>query len=84
MVEQNQSTIHQPDRQQIKQGWSLVAALHCVLLPDHVRPRSSYAPPSIEMLVRRWQDSCLEIREAAQALLIRELTRLGAEGRFVF
>lgn len=70
-----------PDRQQIKQGWSLVAALHCVLLPDHVRPRSSYAPPSIEMLVRRWQDSCLEIREAAQALLIRELTRLGAEGR---
>lgn len=81
VVEQNQSTIHQPDRQQIKQGWSLVAALHCVLLPDHVRPRSSYAPPSIEMLVRRWQDSCLEIREAAQALLIRELTRLGAEGR---
>ncbi|KAF1761406.1 hypothetical protein GCK72_009662 [Caenorhabditis remanei] len=70
-----------PDRQQIKQGWSLVAALHCVLLPDHVRPRSSYAPPSIEMLVRRWQDSCLEIREAAQALLIRELTRLGTEGR---
>lgn len=70
-----------PDRQQIKQGWSLVAALHCVLLPDHVRPRSSYAPPSIEMLVRRWQDSCLEIREAAQALLIRELSRLGPEGR---
>ncbi|CAI5446025.1 unnamed protein product [Caenorhabditis angaria] len=69
------------DRQQIKQGWSLVAALHCVLLPDHVRPRSSYAAPSIEMLVRRWQDSCLEIREAAQALLIRELARLGQDGR---
>ncbi|PIC38640.1 hypothetical protein B9Z55_010588 [Caenorhabditis nigoni] len=80
VVEMNSG--HQnPDRQQVKQGWSLVAALHCVLLPDHVRPRSSYAPPSIEMLVRRWQDSCLEIREAAQALLIRELTRLGADGR---
>uniref|UniRef100_A0A8R1DZA5 WD_REPEATS_REGION domain-containing protein n=1 Tax=Caenorhabditis japonica TaxID=281687 RepID=A0A8R1DZA5_CAEJA len=69
------------ERQQIKQGWSLVAALHCVLLPENVRPRSSYAPPSIEMLVRRWQDGCLEIREAAQALLIRELSRLGPEGR---
>ncbi|CAB3403143.1 unnamed protein product [Caenorhabditis bovis] len=69
------------DRQQVKRGWSLIAALHCALLPDHVRPRSSYAAPSIELLARRWQDSCLEIREAAQALLIRELTRLGPEGR---
>uniref|UniRef100_A0A1I7XSF6 WD_REPEATS_REGION domain-containing protein n=1 Tax=Heterorhabditis bacteriophora TaxID=37862 RepID=A0A1I7XSF6_HETBA len=69
------------ERQQIKQGWSLLAALHCVLLPDHVRPKSSYAAPRIELLARRWQDSCVEIREAAQALLIRELSRLGATGR---
>ncbi|KIH66999.1 WD domain, G-beta repeat protein [Ancylostoma duodenale] len=69
------------ERQQLKQGWSLLAALHCVLLPDHVRPRSSYAAPRIELLARRWQDSCVEIREAAQALLIRELSRLGSSGR---
>nr|CDJ83842.1 WD40 repeat domain containing protein [Haemonchus contortus] len=69
------------ERQQLKQGWSLLAALHCVLLPDHVRPRSSYAAPRIELLARRWQDSCVEIREAAQALLIRELSRLGSAGR---
>ncbi|WKY03000.1 hypothetical protein Q1695_016360 [Nippostrongylus brasiliensis] len=69
------------ERQQLKQGWSLLAALHCVLLPDHVHPRSSYAAPRIELLARRWQDSCVEIREAAQALLIRELSRLGTSGR---
>ncbi|PAV62290.1 hypothetical protein WR25_03965 isoform D [Diploscapter pachys] len=71
----------QAEKQQIKQGWSLVAALHCVLLPDYVRPRSSYAPPRIELLARRWQDACIEIREAAQALLVRELARLGGDGR---
>ncbi|PAV78673.1 hypothetical protein WR25_21206 isoform A [Diploscapter pachys] len=65
----------------VRQGWSLVAALHCVLLPDYVRPRSSYAPPRIELLARRWQDGCIEIREAAQALLVRELARLGGDGR---
>ncbi|KAK6034595.1 hypothetical protein COOONC_27899 [Cooperia oncophora] len=69
------------ERQQLKQGWSLLAALHCVLLPDHVRPRSTYAAPRIELLARRWQDSCVEIREAAQALLIRELSRLDSAGR---
>ncbi|KAE9419755.1 hypothetical protein Angca_004123 [Angiostrongylus cantonensis] len=69
------------EAQQYKQGWSLLAALHCVLLPDHIRPRSSYAAPRIELLSRRWQDSCVEIREAAQALLIRELSRLGPAGR---
>ncbi|CAJ0941220.1 unnamed protein product, partial [Mesorhabditis belari] len=69
------------ERQQMKQGWSLLAAMHCVMLPDNVRPKSSYAAPRIELLARRWQDGCLEIREAAQALLIRELNRLGVSGR---
>ncbi|CAI4229926.1 unnamed protein product [Auanema sp. JU1783] len=69
------------EKQQLKQGWSLVAALHCVLLPDHVKPKSSYAAPRIELLARRWQDSSMEIRIAAQALLVRELARLGAPGR---
>ncbi|VDK82216.1 unnamed protein product [Litomosoides sigmodontis] len=52
---------------QLKQGWSLIAALHCCLLPDLIKPK--------------WQDRCLEVRMAAQALLTRELTRLSVNGR---
>ncbi|XP_041377022.1 WD repeat-containing protein 7-like isoform X4 [Gigantopelta aegis] len=65
---------------QIKQGWSLLAALHCVLLPELVGA-THYHSPQLEMLARRWQDRCLEIREAAQALLLAELRRIGPEGR---
>ncbi|GFS16350.1 WD repeat-containing protein 7 [Elysia marginata] len=65
---------------QVKQGWSLLAALHCVLLPELVGP-SHYQHPQLEMLARRWQDRCLEIREAAQALLLAELRRINPEGR---
>lgn len=65
---------------QIKQGWSLKAALHCVLLPEMVGSEYLKAP-LLEMLARRWQDRCLEIREAAQALLLAELRRIGPEGR---
>ncbi|CAG5131600.1 unnamed protein product, partial [Candidula unifasciata] len=64
----------------IKQGWSLLAALHCVLLPELVGPEH-YQSPQLEMLARRWQDRCLEIREAAQALLLAELRRIKNEGR---
>ena len=45
---------------QTKQGWSLLAALHCVLLPDLIG-RNQYQPPQLEMLARRWQDRCLEV-----------------------
>ena len=65
---------------QIKQGWSLLAALHCVLLPEIVGS-DSIKSPQLEMLARRWQDRCLEIREAAQALLLAELRRIGPVGR---
>ncbi|XP_049525058.1 WD repeat-containing protein 7-like [Dermacentor silvarum] len=64
----------------IKQGWSLLAALHCVLLPDLVQT-PEYKQPQVEMLARRWQDRCPEVREAAQALLLAELRRIGAKGR---
>ncbi|KAL3108643.1 hypothetical protein niasHT_015565 [Heterodera trifolii] len=67
--------------QQIRQGWSNVAALHCVLLPEMIRPSDAYATPRIDLLARKWQDNCIEIRDAAQALLIRELTRMGGDGR---
>ncbi|KAH7946468.1 hypothetical protein HPB49_025503 [Dermacentor silvarum] len=64
----------------VKQGWSLLAAMHCVLLPDHVRT-PDFKRPQVEMLARRWQDRCLEVREAAQALLLAELRRIGPKGR---
>ncbi|CAG0893245.1 unnamed protein product [Darwinula stevensoni] len=35
----------------------------------------------VDILARRWQDRCLEVREAAQALLLAELNRIGAKGR---
>ncbi|XP_078280129.1 WD repeat-containing protein 7 isoform X4 [Rhinoraja longicauda] len=65
---------------QIKQGWSQLAAMHCVMLPDHLG-QNNFRPPLLEMLARRWQDRCLEVREAAQALLLAELRRIEKEGR---
>ncbi|XP_064096982.1 WD repeat-containing protein 7-like isoform X3 [Macrobrachium nipponense] len=67
----------------IKQGWSTLTALHTVLLPDCVvaSGATKYQPPMVEILARRWQDRCQEVREAAQALLKTELTRMGPEGR---
>ena len=56
---------------QTKQGWSLMATLHCVLLPDKVQELQLLHSPSvleifrkaqIEMLARRWQDRCLEVK----------------------
>ncbi|XP_063310000.1 WD repeat-containing protein 7 isoform X2 [Pelobates fuscus] len=65
---------------QIKQGWSQLAAMHCVMLPD-LLGLDKFRPPLLEMLARRWQDRCLEVREAAQALLLAELRRIGQTGR---
>ncbi|XP_077138694.1 WD repeat-containing protein 7 isoform X3 [Ranitomeya variabilis] len=65
---------------QIKQGWSQLAAMHCVMLPD-LLGLEKFRPPLLEMLARRWQDRCLEVREAAQALLLAELRRVGQSGR---
>ncbi|XP_026313691.1 WD repeat-containing protein 7 [Hyposmocoma kahamanoa] len=67
----------------IKQGWSLLATLHCVLLPDKVvaAGAKNFKRPQVEMLARRWQHHCLEVRDASQALLLAELSRLGPKGR---
>ncbi|KAF7639543.1 hypothetical protein Mgra_00000872 [Meloidogyne graminicola] len=73
--------ISESESHKIKQSWSNIAALHCILLPERIKPKGSFASPKLEMLARKWQDSCIEIRDAAQALLIRELNRLGPEGR---
>uniref|UniRef100_A0A8C2GRN1 WD repeat domain 7 n=1 Tax=Cyprinus carpio TaxID=7962 RepID=A0A8C2GRN1_CYPCA len=45
---------------QIKQGWSQLAAMHCVMLPD-LLGLEKFRPPLLEMLARRWQDRCLEV-----------------------
>lgn len=67
----------------IKQGWSRLATLHCVQLPDKVTNAGSrfFKRPQVEMMARRWQHHCLEVRQAAQALLLAELERMGPKGR---
>uniref|UniRef100_A0A673YJ76 WD repeat domain 7 n=1 Tax=Salmo trutta TaxID=8032 RepID=A0A673YJ76_SALTR len=60
--------------------WVQLAAMHCVMLPD-LLGLDKFRPPLLEMLARRWQDRCLEVREAAQALLLAELRRIGQSGR---
>ncbi|KAF5880133.1 WD repeat-containing protein 7 isoform X1, partial [Clarias magur] len=64
----------------VNEGWSQLAAMHCVMLPD-LLGLDNFRPPLLEMLARRWQDRCLEVREAAQALLLAELRRIGQSGR---
>ncbi|XP_076849105.1 WD repeat-containing protein 7 isoform X1 [Brachyhypopomus gauderio] len=64
----------------VNEGWSQLAAMHCVMLPD-LLGLDKFRPPLLEMLARRWQDRCLELREAAQALLLAELRRIGQSGR---
>lgn len=41
-------------------GWSQLAAMHCVMLPD-LLGLDKFRPPLLEMLARRWQDRCLEV-----------------------
>ena len=63
---------------QIKQGWSLLSTHHCFLLPDKIdamEPKN-FKRPQVELMARRWQHHCIEIREAAQQLLLGELSRL--------
>uniref|UniRef100_A0A8C3BYS3 WD repeat-containing protein 7 n=1 Tax=Cairina moschata TaxID=8855 RepID=A0A8C3BYS3_CAIMO len=63
-----------------KQEQNQLAAMHCVMLPD-LLGLDKFRPPLLEMLARRWQDRCLEVREAAQALLLAELRRIEQAGR---
>ncbi|VTJ78917.1 Hypothetical predicted protein [Marmota monax] len=71
---------------QIKQGWSQLAAMHCVMLPD-LLGLDKFRPPLLEMLARRWQDRCLEMKKIStsyeerrkQATAIVLLGVIGAE-----
>lgn len=64
-----------------KHGWSLVATLHCCMLHEKLKTLGDFKEPLVETLAIRWQDRCVEIRDAAQALLLAELSRIGIEGR---
>ncbi|NXK09817.1 WDR7 protein, partial [Herpetotheres cachinnans] len=44
----------------VNEGWSQLAAMHCVMLPD-LLGLDKFRPPLLEMLARRWQDRCLEV-----------------------
>ncbi|GBP00159.1 WD repeat-containing protein 7 [Eumeta japonica] len=68
---------------QIKQGWSLLSTHHCFLLPDKIETLEpkKFKRPQVEMMAKRWQHHCIEIREAAQQILLGELRRMGKRGR---
>lgn len=68
---------------QIKQGWSLLSTHHCFLLPDKIEALEpkKFKRPQVEMMAKRWQHHCIEIREAAQQILLGELRRMGKRGR---
>lgn len=81
--EDDHEEIFTEQQAQIKQGWSLLSTHHCFLLPDKVdamEPRN-FKRPQVELMARRWQHHCIEIREAAQQLLLGELGRMGKKGR---
>ena len=79
----NDSSAFSHQQEQIKQGWSLLSTLHCLLLSGKLKRLGSHAfkKPQVELLAIRWQDRCLQIRLAAQELLVAELKNLGVKGR---
>lgn len=82
-TEEDKEEIYTEQQAQIKQGWSLLSTHHCFLLPDKVdamEPKN-FKRPQVELMARRWQHHCMEIREAAQQLLLGELGRMGKKGR---
>lgn len=82
-VDESHEELYTQQQAQIKQGWSLLSTHHCFLLPDKIdalEPRN-FKRPQVELMARRWQHHCMEIREAAQQILLGELARMGKKGR---
>lgn len=46
------------------------------MLHEKLKTLGDFKEPLVETLAIRWQDRCVEIRDAAQALLLAELSRL--------
>ncbi|XP_045461740.1 WD repeat-containing protein 7 isoform X6 [Harmonia axyridis] len=82
-VDEEHEELYTQQQAHIKQGWSLLSTLHCVLLPDKVMEAGAkhFKRPQVEMMAKRWQHHCVEVREAAQTLLLAELSRMGPKGR---
>lgn len=82
-AENHEDSVITQTQTQIKQGWSLLSTHHCFLLPEKISSADmrAYQRPQVEMMARRWQHHCIEIREAAQQLLLGELERMGKKGR---
>ena len=54
------------EQSHIKQGWSTLTALHTVLLPEalsKVASNTQYQPPLLEILAKRWQNRCQEVKQ---------------------
>jgi WD repeat-containing protein 7 len=81
--EEDHEELFSEQQAQIKQGWSLLSTHHCFLLPDKVDAmgQKNFKRPQVELMARRWQHHCIEIRQAAQQLLLGELSRIGKKGR---
>lgn len=81
--EEEHNELYSEQQAQIKQGWSLLSTHHCFLLPDKVDAldQKNFKRPQVELMARRWQHHCIEIREASQQLLLGELSRIGKKGR---
>uniref|UniRef100_A0A0K2TM39 WD repeat-containing protein 7 n=1 Tax=Lepeophtheirus salmonis TaxID=72036 RepID=A0A0K2TM39_LEPSM len=75
------SSVFSHQQEQIQQGWSLLSTLHCFLIPEKLKTSISFKKPLVELLAIRWQDRCLQVRLAAQELLVAELKNMGLEGR---
>lgn len=82
-IDEEHEELYTQQQAHIKQGWSLLSTLHCVLLPDKVLEvgAAHFKKPQVEMMAKRWQHHCVEVREAAQTLLLAELSRMGPKGR---
>ena len=66
---------------ELRQAWSVLSTFHCVLLVDRMLGSPDYKAPNITLLLQRWQDRCLEIRSAAQTLLLSQLRQMGPAAR---
>jgi len=79
----NLDTSFSKQQEHIKQGWSLLSTLHCVLLHEKVKQAGSkrHKRIQVEILAIKWQDRCLQVRLAAQELLVAELKNMGPLGR---
>ena len=66
----------------INNAWNIIRVPGKISGENFSKDRiGDFKQPRIESLARRWSDRILEIREAAQTILLDQMRRLGDEGR---